>query len=226
MREPAAQSLLDVICLTTSSTYIPTDTDVDFMVLKPISILSPVGGESYAAGATMNIRWVTIQSRVPEVLIQLSINGGEDFTAISGAGSISTTSPNWGNYSYVIPANQVSNQCYVRVVNYNEQSVFETSPSAFTITQSSIVSHRAAVNLCVANSVQAYRDRNGRLELRLSREGVYGIQVLDLRGTILARGSERGPRSIVMSELIAPGVLVVKVNGPGGDAPVVLRVAR
>ena len=68
---------------------------VDFSIIYPaITITSPNGGESWAAGSTRNITWTTDSSLVTHVKLEYSIDGGLNWNLIAAA------APNTGSYAW------------------------------------------------------------------------------------------------------------------------------
>jgi hypothetical protein len=93
-----------------------------------ITVKSPNGGESWAAGSSHNITWTTTGS-VGNVKIQYSKNNGSSYSII-----ISSTA-NDGSYSWTVP-NVSSSQCLVKV-SETDGSPTDTSNSVFSITSGS-----------------------------------------------------------------------------------------
>ena len=143
-REPSEQSMLDVICLTPNAAYEPSDGDVDFVAMAPITLLSPKGGEVYRAGDTVTIQWTTIQSQVADVDVLLSVDGGENWTKLNATNSITIDNLSWGNYAWVVPGGMASSYCLVRIRSYTDNNVYTDSPSVFTLAASGVTMARGA----------------------------------------------------------------------------------
>jgi RHS repeat-associated protein len=92
-----------------------------------ISITSPVGGEEWWAGDTVNITWDTISGIADWLKIDFSENGGNSWSVITS----STT--NNGSYSWTIPGT-ISSNCFVRICSI-EGAVLDVSPAAFSVVQ-------------------------------------------------------------------------------------------
>jgi hypothetical protein len=93
-----------------------------------ITVTSPNGGESWAAGSSHNITWTSTGS-VGNVKIQYSTNNGNSWSNI-----ISSTT-NDGSYSWTVP-NVSSSQCLVKV-SETDGSPMDTNNSVFSITSGS-----------------------------------------------------------------------------------------
>jgi|GEM_PF-650990 len=92
-----------------------------------ITVISPNGSESWAAGSSQSITW-TSSGSVGNVKIEYSSNNGASWSTISAS------TANDGLYSWTVP-NVSSNQCLVRV-SETDGSPTDTSDSIFTITSS------------------------------------------------------------------------------------------
>jgi hypothetical protein len=185
VREPSAQSLLDVICLTPSAEYVPTDIDVDFTALKAITILAPRGGETFSVGDTLVVRWNTIVNQVPEVLLQMSIDGGESWITLNPGGSISSADPSWGAFALVLGPDRVCGTCHVRVVNYNQQAQFEQTPAAFSVVSTAVVARAVAGSACTRAGARVLHGVGGETRVVAPGRGQWRVQVCDLRGVLL-----------------------------------------
>ena len=105
----------------TSTSTPPTTTPPS----SSITVTSPNGGESWAAGASRNITWNS-SNVTGNVNIQLSRNGGSTWTTI-----ISGTA-NDGSQSWTV-SGAATTQARIRVVSANNSSISDSSNSNFTI---------------------------------------------------------------------------------------------
>jgi hypothetical protein len=98
-----------------------TDTgDAQFMIIKPyITVTAPNGGESWSAGKSYTITWVS--DGVTSVTIEYSANGGLNWIQI--ATNVSAVS---GAYSWRPPAQQVLHMI-VRVRDMDNETVWDMS---------------------------------------------------------------------------------------------------
>jgi hypothetical protein len=91
-----------------------------------LSVLSPTGGESWAAGTSQEISWSVSSEQGPDpgvVDLELSTNGGSDWTTIS-AGEW-----NDGSYTWTVP-DQPTTSALIRVTRYNRLSPPSPYPDA------------------------------------------------------------------------------------------------
>jgi len=93
-----------------------------------ITVTSPNGGESWAAGSSHNITWTTSGS-VGNIKIQYSTNNGNSWVTIT------SSTGNDGSHSWTVP-NVSSTQCLVKV-SETDGSPTDTSNSVFSITSGS-----------------------------------------------------------------------------------------
>ena len=78
-----------------------------------IQIQAPNGGEVWEVGSTQQIRWTTVI--LTDVQIDYSSDDGQTWKNI--AGTVDTTKPDWGNYSWVVP-NEPSSLCLMKITGY------------------------------------------------------------------------------------------------------------
>jgi Leucine-rich repeat (LRR) protein len=90
-----------------------------------IALTSPNGGEAWGIGTTHSISW-TWTGDMPNVKIEVSTNGGTDWSTVVGSTS------NSGSYGWTAPA-PASTSCLVRVSDAAYPGVFDTSDAAFSI---------------------------------------------------------------------------------------------
>ncbi len=107
---------------------------------QPITVLEPNGGETYALGDTMHIRWDADQS-TPLVMLEMSMDSGESWYGVYTSGIPVDTSI-WGDYPWVVTdslpdayenVSTVSSRCLVRVRNYVDQVTNDISDGVFTV---------------------------------------------------------------------------------------------
>jgi len=92
-----------------------------------ITVISPNGSESWAAGSFHNITW-THTGIIGSVMIEYSTNGGNSYTTIVA------TTPNTGSYGWIV-SNAPSQSCLVRVKALDTDGYpVDVSNSTFTIT--------------------------------------------------------------------------------------------
>jgi len=104
---------------------------------QPVTVLSPNGGESFAVGETLHVRWMTDTNVVFNVNIEMSVDSGDNFYKISN-GSIQIVDPEWGDYAWVVPdslggAPTVSSRCFINIYDYFGRSRSDLSDAVFSI---------------------------------------------------------------------------------------------
>ncbi len=95
-------------------------------VVKTITVTSPNGGESWAAGSIHNITW-NYTGSIASVNIDYSIDYGSNWSSVVAALA------NNGSYSWVTPTIS-STDCLVRVSNAADSDDYDISDSSFSIT--------------------------------------------------------------------------------------------
>ncbi len=94
-----------------------------------LSLLQPVGGESWGAATTQQIVWSSIA--ISNVKLEYTTNGGTNWTTI-----IASTPASTGYYNWTVPAT-VSSNYKVRITDASSSSRTATSASTFSVTTSS-----------------------------------------------------------------------------------------
>lgn len=97
----------------------------DYDHLPEVIVVSPNGGVSWVMNETVDITWTS--ESVNDVKIELSIDNGITWTTI--VDSI----PSVGTYSWVVNAAAPSTECFMRITNISDSTVYDESDSAFTI---------------------------------------------------------------------------------------------
>jgi len=106
------------------------ESDVNFKVLPPfITVTSPNGGESWKGCQSKTITW-TSGGTSGTFGIYYSINNGLSWTYLANTSSSSYT---WSQVSDV----GTSNNCLIKVQDYNNSSIKDSSDAVFTITKNS-----------------------------------------------------------------------------------------
>lgn len=156
-----------VIRVSDASDGSPVDASDDyFAILLPdpeITVLSPNGGEQFAANASHVISWTTV-GNVQTVLIDFSSDGGENWTGV-----ISTE--NDGTYTWTVPDIN-SSQCLIRISDSVDGGVNDVSDGAFLIATS-------------ATSIQVMRPNGGEMfgpdsTVRIHWESTGAIETVDI----------------------------------------------
>jgi uncharacterized protein (TIGR02145 family) len=90
-----------------------------------VSILSPIGAESWQVGSTHDITWTS--SYFTNAKIELTTNNGTSWSAI-----ISSTPAASGSYAWTVPDSS-STQCKIRISDVIDTTIKSISSSTFTI---------------------------------------------------------------------------------------------
>ncbi|NOY79204.1 MAG: T9SS type A sorting domain-containing protein [Calditrichaeota bacterium] len=90
-----------------------------------ITVDSPNGGENWLWGTIHTIQWHSTGS-ISSVNIEYSTDGGGSWKSIASGYS------NSGSYSWLVP-NDLSDNCWVRVVDASNSSVYDHSDNSFSI---------------------------------------------------------------------------------------------
>lgn len=93
-----------------------------------ISLLEPVGGETWEVGSIQHIRWNV--SVVSDVTIRYSIDNGASWEVISP--SVDNNASEWLDYQWTVP-DTPTEQALVRISDYFEESLGDQSAAVFTI---------------------------------------------------------------------------------------------
>ncbi len=111
-----------------------------------VTLTSPNGGQIYATGSTQNITWSSLS--VSNVNIELSIDGGSNYTPI-----ISNYAAALGSYSWIVPST-ASDNCLIRISNSANSAVNDISSSVFEIAAPyiTVTAPNGGNNLMVGNN--------------------------------------------------------------------------
>ncbi len=90
-----------------------------------LTVQSPNGGEVWLVGETEDITWTDVN--VYDVKIELSADNGSNWSTIA------ESTPNTGTYSWIVEAQDSSDQCLIRITNVDDGLVYDASDAVFTI---------------------------------------------------------------------------------------------
>jgi Viral BACON domain len=93
---------------------------------QELDVTAPNGGENWSVNSSHLIKWIT-PNNVDNVKIQVSTNNRSTWSTV-----INST-PNDGQYSWSIPNTQ-SSQCFIKISDTTNSSLFDESDAAFSIT--------------------------------------------------------------------------------------------
>ncbi len=93
--------------------------------LTNVTVQSPNGGEIWVAGETEDIIWTS--QNINNVMIELSVDNGATWTTIENSTS------NTGTYSWLVTAQDSSDECLIRVSDVASPNFNDVSDAVFTI---------------------------------------------------------------------------------------------
>lgn len=233
-READTSCLLDLICLTTDSTYVPRDGDIDpgQFTRKFIQLESPNGGEVFRVGDTITVRWSTRTPELQLVDISFSANDGESWTILNQDESIEIGSPEWSNYSWVIPATiggqdiGGSSTCLVRVGEYEAITAeyIDVSDSYFTILP--VMATGPLAHGPSARPALILRSAApGTIRAGVNVSGAYRLRVHAVNGALVWQytGTDCTP---VRARVPGAGAYLVSLQTAAGEFSGMVRVTR
>jgi DNA-binding beta-propeller fold protein YncE len=111
--------------------------DADFQIVAPsILVVTPNGGEVWAAGTQYTLEWSYTGSPGGSVRIEL-LKGGAVNRTITGSTTIGSGGS--GTYLWTIPSNQITGADYaIKITSTSNSTYFDTSDAPFTINAPSI----------------------------------------------------------------------------------------
>jgi len=194
-------------------------------MLTPITLVSPIGGEKFTIGQTMQIRWYTDTLQTNQVYVDLSVDGGRNYLQIGGGEGVMFVDNRgvWGTFNWAIPDSvadndgknfsTISTRCRIRLSPYfgTVGIAAVSSDSAFTIAaRSMVVTDRKS------------RGPRGRTvwvcgqPIRISSESPGQIEVFTVTGARVYSWRDRGPRDLVAPKPAENAALIVRVTGVDG----------
>ena len=188
-----------------------------------ITVLSPNGGECFAAGDTMRITWTADTDSVDDVMIWLLLDGGLRRVLITSQFSVRPNDDGWGDYPWVIPPDAMkdtvsllTDQAGIQLHQYRNTHFEDYSDEFFTIGEG--VAAREELNPAVSHTTTA-----GKFSVRWSQNtiAVSGIpashparlHLVDPSGRVLGSAGTDGPTGVVKAMLSGrAGVVLLQVQ--------------
>jgi hypothetical protein len=186
--------------------------------IPPLRVLYPNGGEQLQVGQYINLRWEFDTTAVSSMIVEVSVDAGKQWQAITDINGIGSNDLLCGAYPWNIPSflrlgdgdsvSSVSSQCLIRVSEYINQSISDRSDNAFSISASS--------------PAQPFRDRvNGLPRVRNLPGGTLGIDIPRCRnyeitaflpdGSTISRQSGQGPAELrIQRKGISHSVAIIR----------------
>jgi len=164
-----------------------------------LTLQSPNGGEVWVIGETEEITWA--DANVYDVKIELSVDNGTNWS------SIVESTPNTGTYSWIVAAQDSSDECLIRITNVDDNLVYDASDAAFTIDMITSVEEIQANIPTEFDLSQNYPNPFNPvtfLEYQVPKASLVCIKVYDLIGREVA---------ILVNEVKQPGNYQVSFDG-------------
>jgi hypothetical protein len=186
--------------------------------MPPIAVTAPNGGEHVSIGDTLAIRWEA-DSLVTSVGIQISLDSGLTWHAVTRRKSVQRTDADWGDYKWPIPdtldgANLATGKAMISVYDYFGADR-DRSDEAFAIGKGN---DPASLRPVAARGADWFAGVSGdhRLWLRLPANGTWKLTLSDMRGKTL-RAAELAGNGLKAWEtgVLPQGVYRLAIEGPG-----------
>jgi len=164
-----------------------------------LTLQSPNGGEVWVIGETEEITWA--DANVYDVKIELSVDNGTNWSTIV------ESTPNTGTYSWIVAAQDSSDECLIRITNVDDYLVYDASDAAFTIDMITSVEEIQANIPTEFDLSQNYPNPFNPvtlLEYQVPKASLVSIKVYDLIGREVA---------ILVNEVKQPGNYQVSFDG-------------
>jgi len=178
-----------------------------------ITVLSPNGGEYFAAGDTMRIQWTVDPDSVNDVMIWLLLDGGLEKVLITCNFSVRPEDSTWGDYLWVIPPDAkkdtvslLTDKAAIRLHQYRDTHFEDYSDDYFTIGEGVTVREKPRTNVLsplTAGEFSLHRTRNTVVVSGLPASHSSTLQLVDLFGRVLATVPANGSKALV--ESLTPG---------------------
>ena len=128
-QDTSGQCMIKIVSTTNSSISATSSAFFAIKATQPEdsnSIIQPNGGEKWAVGTSHLITWTNYVSKAA---IQLSTDGGKNFSTLPGADSISGSTFTWN----ISSSQTISDSCLIKIMSVHDTSVYIESDSVFSI---------------------------------------------------------------------------------------------
>jgi hypothetical protein len=172
----------------------------------PVRVVAPNGGEGYAVGQTLTVRWESSDANAYYV-VQVSMDDGLSWHSITAEGGVSGGSFEWTIPDQVDGVSTTSSQCRIKLYDYAKQSNTDVSDAAFGIGTGDAVLHSPSAHAGKALGVRV--GPSGALTISLGRAEPYAVQLVRPDGSVYVRHSGSGPALHVLSGASLPSGLYI-----------------
>jgi hypothetical protein len=168
-----------------------------------ITLTGPNGETDYNEGDTLIVTWATDESQVNDVVVEITIDGGQSWSPLV-EGSVDVNSSSWGRLAILLEGRHVSDQVLVRVSEYGG-SRHDVSDDMF-----------AATGTATAGAANAEHRAMHRVTLTARRErllvdaheSMCRLRLLELRGRTQLSRPIHGRHSFALHS----GTYVVRIE--------------
>ncbi len=196
-----------------------------------LAIEAPAPGTTWTVGQTVNIRWSANDALFNGgVLILISPDAGETYLQVNSGGTVAPGFPGWGNYEWTVPRtlhsssgedmSLVSDNCIIRIHEYNDFSLGGETGGMFTIDDLTAVAADPAPAEARTREYLSLAHDGGRLALvaAVNRPGQHVISVFDAGGRLVYRTSSNGPEQYNMPiPATGAGLYIVRLETAVGS---------
>jgi hypothetical protein len=209
----AARALIIASCGGKSDTA----TAVVISKQEPLTLLLPDGGQHYAIGDSLIVKWRANTEVVLGMILSLSFNGGEKYWIISGDQGLNAGGGKDASFTWVITdslsdpwgaSSCASDQCLIKLEDYNRR--FQaTSSEFFEISKPLGVLDRRGIKTALGIQINCLQ--NGKM--LVSAQGPYTLSIMRLDGKIIRKIKADRPAAYSFSRRdFGTGVYMIKVN--------------
>lgn len=178
-----------------------------------VTVSPEYAGQTYQVGQTVPIKW-SAGSAIGEVIIQITVDDGENWLPITGTNSVGRGNDTWGNYPWTIPesilgTSTVSTNVILRVSSYSDGSKFGES-GVFAIASNASAARKPRSPGARGCSVLPLD--NGRIALDIGAPGIYEARIISPRGAVVGSRTSLGSGTMLWDTELAPGAYIVQVQ--------------